>query len=251
MDKFVCKTKQQMAQAAVEAAAEKIRAAIREKDRANIVLATGTSQFEMLENLVNADGLDFSKIVMFHLDEYIGLGVEHPAAFRKYLKERFVDKVGTLNAVHFINGDAEDCKKECRRLSRIIAENPIDLTMAGVGENGHLAFNDPPADFQTEEPFIIVNLDQKCRRQQLGEGWFDKLQDVPEKAISMSIRQIMKSDLLIVAVPERRKAKAVKAALEGPVTNMCPASVLQQHPNCKIFLDENAASLLRRMPKGA
>jgi len=244
MDKFIYKTKQQMATAAATAVAEKIRKAIIEKAQANIVLATGASQFEVLESLVNAEGLDWSKVVMFHLDEYIGLGIEHPASFRKYLKQRFVNKVGSLKAVHFINGDAPDCRKECHRLSQIITENPIDLTMAGIGENGHLAFNDPPADFQTEDPFIIVNLDQKCRQQQLGEGWFDKLDDVPKQAISMSIQQIMKSALLIVSVPDKRKAQATKAALEGPVTNMCPASILQQHPYCKIFLDENAASLL-------
>ena len=244
MDKFIYKTKQQMAAAAAAAAAEKIRTAITKKARANIVLATGASQFEVLESLVNAEDLDWSKVVMFHLDEYIGLGIEHPAGFRKYLMHRFVNKVGNLKAVHFINGDAPDCRKECRRLSQIITENPIDLTMAGIGENGHLAFNDPPADFQTEDPFIIVKLDQKCRQQQLGEGWFDKLDDVPEQAISISIRQIMKSALLIVSVPDSRKAQAAKAALEGPVTNMCPASILQQHLYCKIFLDENAASLL-------
>lgn len=244
MDKFIYKTKQQMATAAAAAAAEKIRKAITKKAQANIVLATGVSQFEVLESLVNAESLDWSKVVMFHLDEYIGLGIEHPASFRKYLKQRFVNKVGSLKAVHFINGEAADCQKECHRLSQIIAQRPIDLTMAGIGENGHLAFNDPPADFETEQPYIIVNLDQKCRQQQLGEGWFKTLEDVPKQAISMSIQQIIKSSCLVVSVPDKRKAEAAKAALEGPVTNMCPASILQQHQNCKIFLDENAASLL-------
>ena len=244
MDKFIYKTKQQMATAAAAAAAEKIRKAITKKAQANIVLATGVSQFEVLESLVNAESLDWSKVVMFHLDEYIGLGIEHPASFRKYLKQRFVNKVGSLKAVHFINGEAADCQKECHRLSQIIAQRPIDLTMAGIGENGHLAFNDPPADFETEQPYIIVNLDQKCRQQQLGEGWFKTLEDVPKQAISMSIQQIIKSSCLVVSVPDKRKAEAAKAALEGPVTNLCPASILQQHKNCKIFLDENAASLL-------
>jgi len=244
MDKFIYKTKQQMATAAAAAAAEKIRKAITKKAQANIVLATGVSQFEVLESLVNAESLDWSKVVMFHLDEYIGLGIEHPASFRKYLKQRFVNKVGSLKAVHFINGEAADCQKECHRLSQIIAQRPIDLTMAGIGENGHLAFNDPPAGFETEQPYIIVNLDQKCRQQQLGEGWFKTLEDVPKQAISMSIQQIIKSSCLVVSVPDKRKAEAAKAALEGPVTNLCPASILQQHKNCKIFLDENAASLL-------
>ncbi|UCE99777.1 MAG: glucosamine-6-phosphate deaminase [Planctomycetota bacterium] len=244
MEKFIYKTKQQMAAAAAAQAAKQIQKAIKEKDHANIVLATGTSQFEVLENLVKQESIGWSKVVMFHLDEYIGLGIEHPASFRKYLKQRFIDKVGSLKTVHFIDGDIADCQKECQRLSQIITQHPIDLTLAGIGENGHLAFNDPPADFDVEDPYIIVNLDQKCRKQQLGEGWFKTLEDVPKKAISMSIRQIMKSDLLIITLPDKRKAEAAKAALEGPVTNMCPASILQQHQNCKIFLDENAASLL-------
>jgi len=181
---------------------------------------------------------------MFHLDEYIGLGIEHPASFRKYLRERFVEKVGNLRAVHFVNGDAADPQQECRRLGKIITANPIDVTLAGIGENGHLAFNDPPADFETEAPYIIVRLDEKCRRQQLGEGWFETLEQVPHRAISMSIRQILKSKSLIVTVPDRRKAEAVKKALEGPVTPTCPASILQQHGNCKLFLDVEAACLL-------
>lgn len=244
MQKFIYKTKQQMAVAAAAAAAEHIRYAIQQKDQANIVLATGASQFEVLENLVKQKDIDWLQVVMFHLDEYIGLGIQHPASFRKYLKERFIDKVGSLKAVHFIDGDAPDCQKECHRLSQIIAQRPVDLTMAGIGENGHLAFNDPPADFETEQPYIIVNLDQKCRQQQLSEGWFESIDDVPKKAISMSIRQIIESACLIVSVPDERKAEAAKAALEGPVTNLCPASILQQHKKCKIFLDENAASLL-------
>ncbi|MHC4157875.1 MAG: glucosamine-6-phosphate deaminase [Planctomycetota bacterium] len=233
-----------MAVAAADAAAEQIKNAIAGKNQANIVLATGASQFEVLENLVKQQDIDWSQVVMFHLDEYIGLGIQHPASFRKYLKERFIDKVGRLKAVHFIDGDAPDCQQECHRLSQIITQHPIDLTMAGIGENGHLAFNDPPADFETEQPFIIVNLDQKCRQQQLGEGWFKTLKDVPKQAISMSIQQIIKSACLIVSVPDKRKAEAAKAAIEGSVTNLCPASMLQQHQNCKIFLDENAASLL-------
>ncbi len=244
MDKFIYKTKQQMATAAAAAAAEQIRYAIQQKDQTSIVLATGASQFEVLENLVKQKGIDWSQVVMFHLDEYIGLGIQHPASFRKYLKERFIDKVGKLKAVHFIDGDAPDCQNECYRLSQIITRHPIDLTMAGIGENGHLAFNDPPADFETEQAYIIVNLDQKCRQQQLSEGWFESIDDVPKKAISMSIRQIIKSACLIVSVPDKRKAEAAKAAIEGAVTNLCPASILQQHQNCKIFLDENAASLL-------
>jgi len=245
MEKFIFKTKTQMGTAAAASAAQVIRYVIQIKKQANIILATGTSQFETLKSLVAADGIDWQKVTMFHLDEYIGLPADHPASFRRYLKERFVDKVPGLAAVHFVNGDAKDPQQECRRISAIIAKHPIDIALLGIGENGHLAFNDPPADFVTLESYIIVELDEKCRKQQLGEGWFKALEQVPRRAISMSIRQIMKSKCLIVSVPEKRKAEAVKNALEGPVGPECPASILQQHSNCKVFMDEQAASLLK------
>ncbi len=244
MEKFIYKTPQEMGTAAGTQAAEVIKKAIENKGQANIILATGTSQFETLKSLVETREIDFSKVTMFHLDEYIGLSADHPANFRKFLKERFVDKVASLKAIHFVNGNADDPQQECRRLGAIITMHPIDVALIGIGENGHLAFNDPPADFQTEEPFIIVELDERCRGQQLGEGWFDTLEQVPRRAISMSIRQIMKSACLIVSVPEKRKAEAVKNTLEGQVTNMCPASILQRHQKCKIFMDAEAASLL-------
>jgi len=244
MERIIFKSKSQLGAAAAKRAAELIRNAIQARGNANITLATGASQFEVLEHLVVEKSIDWAKVVMFHLDEYIGIGAGHPASFRKYLKERFVDKVGTLKAVHFVNGDAADPRQECRRLGKTIAENPIDVTLAGIGENGHLAFNDPPADFETQEPYIVVRLDEKCRMQQLGEGWFETLDDVPISAISMSIRQIMKSVALIVSVADRRKAQAIKCALEGPVTPNCPASVLRQHSNCTMLLDEESASLL-------
>jgi len=244
MQEFIYKTKQEMGAAAGLQAAEVIKQTIENKGQANIILATGTSQFETLKALVASPVIDWPKVSMFHLDEYIGLDAEHPASFRKYLKERFVDKVPGLKAVYFVNGYVENPEQECQRLARIIARHPVDVALIGIGENGHLAFNDPPADFETEEPFLIVELDDRCRRQQLGEGWFDALEQVPRQAISMSIRQIMKSLCIIVSVPEERKAEAVKNALEGQVTNMCPASILQEHKNCKIFLDDKAASLL-------
>lgn len=243
MEKCIYKTKQEMGARAAACASDTVRQAIKEKGQANIILATGTSQFDTIKNLTSSR-LDFSKVTMFHLDEYIGLPSGHPASFRKYLKERFVDKVSGLKAVHFIQGDAENPQQECRRLGDIIEKHPIDAALIGIGENGHLAFNDPPADFETEETYIIVELDEKCRAQQLGEGWFENLEQVPRKAISMSIRQIMKSACLIASVPEKRKAEAVKNALQGKVTNMCPASILQTHQNCKLFLDADAASLL-------
>ncbi|MFZ2147631.1 MAG: glucosamine-6-phosphate deaminase [Sedimentisphaerales bacterium] len=244
MEKFIYKTKQEMGAAAATNAAQAIKKAIKNKGRANIILATGTSQIEMLKNLVTADGIDWPKVTMFHLDEYVALGPDHPASFRKFLKERFVDKVPGLKAVHFVNGDVDDPQAECQRASDIIAKHPIDAAMIGIGENGHLAFNDPPADFETEEPYIIVELDERCRKQQLGEGWFKTLEQVPQRAISMSIRQIMKSARLIVTVPDERKAEAVRNALEGQVTPKCPASILQKHKKCKIFMDAEAASLL-------
>jgi len=244
MEKFIYKTKQEMGAAAAAAAARAIEKAIKEHGRANIILATGASQFEMLKNLVQAGTVDWPKVTMFHLDEYIAMGADHPASFRKFLKERFVEKVPGLKAVHFVAGDAGDPQQECRRVGSLIAEHPIDAAMVGIGENGHLAFNDPPADFETEEPYLVVELDDKCRKQQLGEGWFETLEQVPRQAISMSIKQIVKSECLIVTVPDRRKAEAVKNALEGKVTPMCPASILQQHGNCKIFMDTEAASLL-------
>ena len=244
MEKFIYKTKQEMGSAAATAVARTIEKAIDEHGRANIILATGASQFEMLNNLVQAEAVDWSKVTMFHLDEYIGMAEDHPASFRKFLKERFVEKVPGLKAVHFVAGDTGDPQQECERVGSLITEHPIDAAMIGIGENGHLAFNDPPADFETEEPYLVVKLDEKCRKQQLGEGWFETLEQVPRQAISMSITQIMKSKCLIVTVPDQRKAEAVKNALEGEVMPMCPASILQQHNNCNIFLDAEAASLL-------
>jgi len=244
MDRGVFTTKTDMGTAAASTAAEAIRRAIESKGQANIILATGASQFEMLEHLTAAEGIEWSKVVMFHLDEYIGLGIDHPASFRKYLKERFVDKVGPLKTAYLVNGDDPDPAAECQRLGRTIADHPIDVACIGIGENGHLAFNDPPADFETTEPYLIVDLDERCRKQQLGEGWFETLEQVPQRAISMSIRQILASKQLVVTVPDERKAEAARNGLEGPVTPTCPASILQQHDSCAIFLDAPAASLL-------
>lgn len=244
MDKFIFVTKEEMGDAAAQAAAKAIKQAIADRNQANLILATGASQFEMLEALTATTEIDWSKVVMFHLDEYIGLGPDHPASFRKYLKERFVDQVGQLKAVHFVDGDTGDPAGECRRLGTLIQNHPIDVACVGIGENGHLAFNDPPADFTTEELYLVVDLDERCRRQQLGEGWFATLDDVPCQAISMGIRQILKSARLIVTVPDERKAAAVAGALAGPVTPDCPASILQEHNRCSVFLDQPAAAQL-------
>ena len=244
MERLVFGSVEEMGKAAGAGAGEAIGTVIAEKGRANIILATGASQFEVLGSLVAAEGIDWSRVSMFHLDEYIGIGVEHPASFRKYLRERFVEQVEGIGAVHFVDGDSSDPQAECDRLGEIIGEHPIDVALVGIGENGHLAFNDPPADFETEAAYIVVDLDEKCRRQQLGEGWFATLDDVPRQAISMGIRQIMKSGCIICSVPDARKAEAVKGAVEGEVSNMCPSSILQEHDNCVLYLDEAAASLL-------
>jgi glucosamine-6-phosphate deaminase len=224
-------------------AASLIRQAIAFKGNATIILATGSSQFETLHQLTTEEGIDWSKVTMFHLDEYIGLPVSHKASFRKYLQERFIEKVLLLKKVNLINGEA-DAAYECQRLGKLITESPVDVALVGIGENGHLAFNDPPADFETDSAFIIVKLDQQCRQQQVNEGWFDSIKEVPEKAISMSIQQIMRSKHIVCTVPGTRKAKAVKNSLERPVSNMYPASILQDHPDCYLFLDNESASLL-------
>jgi glucosamine-6-phosphate deaminase len=244
MDIHVYHRKADLGKAAAAAGSEAIRSAIDKTGHATVVIATGASQFEILDALIHDATIDWSKVTGFHLDEYIGMPDTHPASFRRYLRERFTSKLPTLGAFHFIQGDAADLDGELKRISGLITTHPIDVTFAGIGENGHLAFNDPPADFDTDEPYIGVSLDEKCRRQQFGEGWFPTFEDVPHTAISMSIRQIMKSKLLVLSVPDARKADAVRDALEGPVSNACPASIIQQHPACQIFLDDDSASKL-------
>lgn len=243
MKVFVKNDPAELGKAAGSAAGGLIRQAISKNESATIILATGTSQFETLKQLVAESGIDWSKVTMFHLDEYIGLPVTSKASFRKYLKERFIDKLPELKAAHLINGEV-DAESECKRLGSLITEQPVDVALVGLGENGHLAFNDPPADFNTMEPYIIVQLDEACRRQQLGEGWFDTLEAVPTRAISMSIQQILKSKHIVCSVPDSRKEMAVKNCIEQPVTNLHPASILQLHPDCTYYLDQSSAALL-------
>jgi len=232
-----------MGREAAAQATEKLREALDGRGEANLILATGASQFEMLQELVKAD-LDWNRVTCFHLDEYIGLPDTHPASFRKYLKERFVDQVVGPREFHWVNADRNDPLAECQRLGELIRQHPIDVACIGIGVNGHLAFNDPPADFETEEPYLVVELDEACRRQQMGEGWFPTVEDVPAQAISMAVRQIMKSNTIVCTVPDERKAAAVTATVEGRVTPDVPASILQQHPQTTLFLDAAAASLL-------
>ena len=237
-------TPELMGEAAGNLAALRIESAINDHGKANIILATGASQFYTLKTLVNYDIIDWSKVTVFHLDEYIGISETHPASFRLYLQKRFLEQVGKVKDFHFINGSSDDPEKECARLNQLISPLDIHVALVGIGENGHLAFNDPPADFEVEDPYIVADLDEKCRMQQVGEGWFDGLEDVPTQAISMSIKQIMKSKSIICSVPDARKAQAVKDCVLGDVTNMHPASILQQHDNCVIFLDDASASLI-------
>ena len=235
-----------MGQAASAHGAELLRDVLAKKGRANIIVATGASQFETLKRLVKAPGIDWSKVTVFHLDEYVGLPESHGASFRKYLRERFISQLPAQPEFVPVDGDAMDLNTELKRLNDRIAVCPIDLCFAGIGENSHLAFNDPPADFATEVPYLVVDLDHACRQQQFGEGWFPAFDDVPRQAISMSIRQIMKSACLILSVPDKRKAAAVKGTVEGPVTPACPASIVQQHADCTLYIDEAAASELSR-----
>ncbi len=244
MNVRIFESKIDMGSAAAKAGADSIRAKLANQGEANIILATGASQFEMMSALVAEPGIDWSKVTCFHLDEYVGLSIDHPASFRKYLKERFVDQVPSPVAnFHFVNGEV-DAEAECKRLSKLISQVEIDVAFIGIGENAHLAFNDPPADFETDTPYLIVELDEACRQQQFGEGWFDSFELVPKTAISMSIRQIMKSNQIVCTVPDERKSTAVKNAIEGDISNLVPATMLQNHPQATLYLDVAAASQL-------
>ena len=234
--------KSQLGQAAAAQAVACINQAIAARGKARIIAATGLSQFEFLQALTHTPGLDWARVEMFHLDEYIGLPCTHPASFRKYLRERFIEPAGLTN-YHLLDGEAE-VEQICREVGALIQAAPIDVAFVGIGENGHLAFNDPPADFETEAAYIVVNLDEACRRQQVGEGWFAGLDEVPRQAISMTIKQILKAAEIICIAPDARKAQAVKACLEGAVSPLAPASILQTHPRVTVYLDQASAALL-------
>jgi glucosamine-6-phosphate deaminase len=236
-------TKLELGATAATHAERIIQQAIGEHGMAHLIAATGASQFEFLDALMIKE-INWSQVVFFHLDEYVGLGDTHPASFRRYLKERIVDRVRP-HAFHFVNGDAEDIQLECRRVGELISQQEIDAAFVGIGENGHLAFNDPPADFETEEPYIVVDLDQACRNQQVGEGWFSSIDQVPAQAISMSVRQIMKARNILCIVPEQRKAEAVRNCFEFEVNPKHPASILQQHKSVSLYLDSESSSLLK------
>ena len=244
MQTVVLDTKVKLGQVAATHAAKIIQEAIAERGIAHLIAATGASQFEFLDALV-LQNIDWTQVVFFHLDEYVDLPDTHPASFRRYLKERIVDRVHP-KAFHFINGDAEDVCQECSRVGELISRQQIDAAFVGIGENGHLAFNDPPADFETEEPYIVVNLDDACRNQQVGEGWFKSIDEVPTQAISMSIQQILKARHILCIVPEKRKAEAVRNCVEFEISPTHPASILQKHSSVSLYLDRESSSLLNQ-----
>lgn len=231
--------------AAAELAADAIRQAAKTKDVVTIVVATGSSQFSMLKHLAEQKDVPWEKVQAFHLDEYIGIPATHPASFRRYLNERFVSQIPRLQKMTLINADTEDVAAEVARLNTLISSEEIDVCLAGIGENGHLAFNDPPADFDTKTPYIVVDLDQGCRQQQCNEGWFATIDDVPSRAISMSVSQIIKSKKIILSVLDERKAVAVRNTVTQAISPDFPASILQNHLDCEMFLDIPAASLLK------
>jgi glucosamine-6-phosphate deaminase len=242
--------KSSLAKAAAQKAASAIRGAIRDRGQARVIAATGTSQFEFLAALTDFTDVDWGRVELFHLDEYIGLPATHPASFRKILLERLVNKTG-IAKFHPLDGDAHDLSDVIRQVGKALASAAVDIAFVGVGENGHLAFNDPPADFETEEPYLIVNLDEACRRQQVGEAWFGDISEVPKQAISMSVQQMLKAKEILAVVPESRKAQAVKACFEGEISPMAPASILRTHANASVYLDHESASLLSSVETSA
>ena len=242
MEVHVSRSKRALAEAAASHAAQSLQGIIASRGSARLIAATGASQFDFLEVLTSTPGIEWQRVEMFHLDEYIGLPVTHPASFRKYLLERLIHKTGIKN-YHLLDGE-RDAREVIRQVGGEVSSRPVNLAFVGIGENGHLAFNDPPANFQTEEPYLVVELDEACRRQQMQEGWFSTIADVPGRAISMSIRQILKSEEIIAIVPDARKSQAVKMCLEGEISPTAPASILRTHPKATIYLDTESASLL-------
>ena len=232
-----------LGKAAAEQAAAAIRRALADRGQARIIAATAASQREFLDALTRTPGIDWTKVEAFHLDEYIGLPITHPGSFRKMMMEQLVGPTG-ISRYHLLDGDAADPAAVTREVGKALASAPVDIAFLGIGENAHIAFNDPPADFETEDPYIIVHLDEACRRQQVGEAWFADISQVPTRALSMSARQILKAREILAVVPDRRKAQAVKACVEAEISPMVPASILRRHGNATIYLDRDSASLL-------
>ena len=231
-----------LGKAAATQAASAIRSAIAARGQARVVAASAASQFEFLEALTATPGIPWKQVELFHLDEYIGLPMTHHASFCKFLQERLIAKTDIIKC-HLLDG-SQDPTEVLRSAGKAITASPIDIAFLGIGENGHIAFNDPPADFDTEEPYIIVALDHACRLQQVGEGWFKNLDAVPKRAISMSVRQVLKAKEILAVVPDARKASAIKACFDGPISPMAPSSILRDHPNATVYLDRESSALL-------
>lgn len=237
------KDKRAMAEAAAKQVAAVLREAIKTRGTARLIAATGVSQFELLEALTGIQRINWGQVELFHLDEYIGVSASHPASFCRFLRERLIDKTGIRK--HFLLNGADHPEDVIRSVGHALDAAAVDVALVGIGENGHLAFNDPPADFDTEAPYIIVELDEACRRQQVAEGWFTTLAEVPRRAISMSVRQILKSNKIVCIAPGQRKATVVKASLEGDISPLVPASILRTHADTTMYLDVHSAALLR------
>lgn len=244
---IVGKDKNDMGRLAADAAASKICAAIEARGEARVIFASAASQFEFIEALLSHTEIDWSKVCGFHLDEYVGIPADHPASFRRFLVERLLSKLPCLvKNFTFVGGDAPDTAAECARLAAAVREKPIDLACIGIGENGHIAFNDPPADFETKEAYAVVKLDEVCRRQQVGEGWYPSLDAVPTHAYSMTVPQILATKSIVVIVPDARKTEAVKHTVENAISPEVPATSLRTHADCELYLDPPAAALLTR-----
>lgn len=233
--------------AAAAQAGELIRAAIAAHKRARILVAADAAQGEFLAALTREDGIAWGAVEMFHLGEYVGLPIAHPASSRRFLCERFIDRVRP-GRCHLLHGE-HDPERVCLEEGAELAAAPIDVAFAGIGENGHLAFNDPPADFQTERPYLIVRLDEASRRRQVGEGGFASVAEVPERAISISVRQLLKARAILALAPEARQAEAVRRCVEGPISPLAPASILRTHPDATLYLDAASSALLRDRPE--
>ena len=246
MDVRIFKTKDELGAEAASAGADKIRKSLAERSEVCIVMASAASQFEVVEALARHSEVEWGRVTLFHLDEYIGIGADHPASFSRFLRERFIERLSCpLKGFHAIGGE-NDPHKECARVGGLLAEEDPVAAFIGIGENGHIAFNDPPADFVTRDPYLVVELDEMCRQQQVGEGWFPELEAVPTHAISMSVQQILKAERIICSVPDERKADAVWKTVGGEVNPEVPATILQNHGDCTLYLDEPAASMIQR-----
>jgi glucosamine-6-phosphate deaminase len=243
IDGHIFADKSRIGAVAAESVAGSLRRAVARSGEANLIFATGASQYEFLDALRQVQEIDWARITAFHLDEYLGLSGQHPASFRRFLQERLFNYL-PFGTIHLLQGDVSNPLEECRRYASLLVERSIDVACIGIGENGHLAFNDPPADFNTPNLVQVVTLAESCRRQQVGEGHFATIEDVPRQALSLSIPAILSARKISCVVPDQRKAEAVRCAMEGPVSPDCPASALRQHQNCHLYLDSDSASLL-------